>query len=368
MLQWVVKEVEGPFGNIATIHWAVPEGQDDGESSDNTAESQKLHHKVGQGGKVQPELQHLLEDAEDQLGAVLWNSNSVAMGHLQKHVLQNHDKACHVVELGAGVGCLGIGLAMAGARVVITDMKELVPLMEKNIELNKERILSRSNGKGSCVAMTWRWGPPPLVKQKHNAKRVKINNARQHSSNADVPSAQNERGRSPYLLPSPAFVEMQRLLDHVDLVVLCDALYGNPKSWPQLLYTLSEILAANPRCEVINFCEQRVDDVEGDFLNLLQQENAKLPPPANSAVGPEGNEAMEEALLRMRGSYKWSTSTEVVGEGPSDLGMPVRVTRISWVHRSGKWGTGASTASRDVVVDGADLGRKSGGRKRERTR
>ncbi|RNF21352.1 uncharacterized protein Tco025E_03432 [Trypanosoma conorhini] len=312
MLRWVVKEVESPYGGVATVHWAVGEGGE-GDSA-ATADA------------CDASLQQQLEPAEDQLGAVLWNSNTVALRYLHEHVLRRERLAgCRVVELGAGVGCLGIALAMAGARVVVTDLKELVPLMQKNIELNAARIRARSNGQGSCAALALRWGPPPRPKK----------SKRQRSEVA--PPGLRAKAASPYAAPSPSFLALQQALDRVDLVVLCDALYGNPRDWPQLLYTLSEILAANPNCEVVNFCEQRVDDVEGDFLRLLQRENSRSLPSAAAAGKADAEDAEEEslesALTRMRGAYEWQSSTESVREGTSDLDMAVRATRIRWAPR-----------------------------------
>ncbi|KAH8620446.1 putative Lysine methyltransferase [Trypanosoma vivax] len=338
MLQWVAKEVNSPYGSITTVHWAVGDSEEEVSSSkmNGTSTSSCPSNKTGSHGAVGRDrlagLEQLLENAEDQLGAVLWNSNTVALGYLHSHVLNKSATDYRIVELGAGVGCLGIGLAMAGARVVVTDLKELVPLMIKNIELNKEKIHTRSNGRGVCSALTWRWGPQPGPKCKDKRKSASNGNKRDRRN-----LLENENGLplvgqmvSSFMTPSPAFSEVQQLLDRVDLVVMCDALYGNKKDWRQLLYTLSEILAANPSCEVVNFCEQRIDNVEDEFLKLLEEENTKTcsfaPHP-----GTQG-ETLEDALLRMRGPYKWHARTEVVKEGASDLGMVVRATRIQWVR------------------------------------
>ncbi|KEG15066.1 hypothetical protein DQ04_00201190 [Trypanosoma grayi] len=336
MLRWVVKEVESPYGDVATMHWAV--GDDDTGDGGSSSNNGATHSAADDCDEMQ--LLQQLESAEDQLGAVLWNSNSVALRYLQQHVLRDTAAAAYrVVELGAGVGCLGIALAMAGARVVTTDLKELVPLMQKNIELNAARIASRSHGRGACTALAWRWGPPPRPNLKNAINKTKGTKVQQRKEEKVEKKMAGAAGKvsSPYAVSSASFSALQRLLDRVDLVVLCDALYGNPKDWPQLLYTLTEILAANPSCEVINFCEQRVDDVEGDFLRLLQQENAKTLPCGGTEAADAGcldeHESMDAALTRMRGLHDWQTSTEVISDASSDLGMTVRATRIRWVPR-----------------------------------
>jgi tRNA1(Val) A37 N6-methylase TrmN6 len=40
------------------------------------------------------------------------------------------------VELGAGVGLVGLALAALGARVTITDVGKVLPLMRRNLQAN----------------------------------------------------------------------------------------------------------------------------------------------------------------------------------------------------------------------------------------
>lgn len=40
------------------------------------------------------------------------------------------------VELGAGVGLVGLALAAMGARVTITDVEKVLPLMRQNLAAN----------------------------------------------------------------------------------------------------------------------------------------------------------------------------------------------------------------------------------------
>jgi len=42
-----------------------------------------------------------------------------------------------IVELGSGTGIVGIGAAVLGAKVVITDMGPMIGLMELNVSENK---------------------------------------------------------------------------------------------------------------------------------------------------------------------------------------------------------------------------------------
>ena len=73
---------------------------------------------------------------------MLWTSNSAVLEHLVTEVMGGVEavKGSDVVELGAGVGCLGIGLAMGGANAMVTDLKELAPLMAENVVRNAAAV------------------------------------------------------------------------------------------------------------------------------------------------------------------------------------------------------------------------------------
>ncbi|CBZ25434.1 conserved hypothetical protein [Leishmania mexicana MHOM/GT/2001/U1103] len=426
MLAWLVKEVESPYGDVATLHWAVPD-------ADDNAEVNALNSTA---------LQVELESAEDQLGAVLWNSNSAALRHLHTHVFNLPPSSSSsaalappaiplagksIVELGAGVGCLGIALAMAGARVFITDLKELLPLIEHNVRLNEKRVQARSRGVGHCTAFQWKWGPTvstmvhKQLQKAVAAVQIPDQQQRQHfpRSNATL-SAKLALSHSvdrvvssmvsSLLAPSAFLAKCEEALRSVaavsssttavatdtplktpfHYVILCDALYGNPKDWPALLYTLTELMATNPdECEIVNFCEQRVNDVEGAFLKLLDAENGKKFVPmenrqrdgdamwtevldcatrcckSSSTSAVEQHKQREEAansllsyvLVQRRGAYRWVYKTKVLQDAQSELNMVIRVTRIRWTctevvkgekvtqHHSGGVGHHATTSS-----------------------
>lgn len=364
MLTWLEAEVESPYGPVATLHWAVPEGDEHQQAED------------GEG----PERHADLRSAEDQLGAVLWNSNRAALRYLTtSNVFPNTSSTSdttdrpplagqRVVELGAGVGCLGISLAMAGARVCITDLQELLPLMAHNAKRNRRRITQRSMGVGSCEAFAWRWGPSVSLNIKKLMKQQKCDPLVASAARDDLLQAvlSGLRESSAPWRTVQAFMQAET----VDCLILCDALYGNPRDWPPLLYTLSEVLAASARegkqCRIVNFCEQRVKDVEAAFLELLAAEN-RLPPltapttPAGhhsvlrdilgacSGSDPKETEAAEnhtKAALdvselpsrllsrvnrELRGPHKWLYRTEHLNDVVSDLHMSIKATVIEWV-------------------------------------
>ncbi|XP_015606631.1 protein-lysine methyltransferase METTL21D [Cephus cinctus] len=43
-----------------------------------------------------------------------------------------------ILELGAGIGCVGMTAACLGGEVVMTDLQEALPILRKNIEKNKK--------------------------------------------------------------------------------------------------------------------------------------------------------------------------------------------------------------------------------------
>lgn len=460
MLQWCVAPVASPWGSIPTLHWAVPDAGSDSKDS--------------RAATVDNALADALSSAEDQLGAVLWNSNAAALSYLRRTILEhlsNNNKNIHnsrsgknnskisaaaceraaegelrgvrVVELGAGVGCLGIALARAGADVIVTDLKELVPLMEYNVRLNfgyhshdhkkgggvasaTETSSSGGGGSssakseriGSCAALEWKWGPQGnfsmkplkknlglLVECKAEAETEPILTEtrtllRELLRAMQEPSAPMSRVRETFASFPPG---TRSECVAVNYVVLCDALYGNPSDWSQLLFTLGEILYYSSRsssssllsssspcarggatglkrsrhtddsgsgrhyCQIINFCEQRVRNVEDGFMAMLAAENDAvaggqelgsdedmvnamvdhLQQSLFSGTDKKNNgsaklrvEELKESIFqqlmsfitrkRMGRGRRWKFDTKPLENEKSDLQMNIRVSCITW--------------------------------------
>lgn len=72
-------------------------------------------------------------------GASLWLGAQVLLNYMEQEVTRDHPnglQGVRILEIGAGCGLPGIGLAQLGAEVVLTDKKEMCPLLECNVALN----------------------------------------------------------------------------------------------------------------------------------------------------------------------------------------------------------------------------------------
>ncbi|KAG0589047.1 hypothetical protein M758_2G241000 [Ceratodon purpureus] len=77
-------------------------------------------------------------------GTTVWDSSIVFVKYLEKNSKKGefsraklHSK--RVLELGAGCGLSGLGMALLGCEVVVTDQAEVVPLLRRNMERNMAR-------------------------------------------------------------------------------------------------------------------------------------------------------------------------------------------------------------------------------------
>ncbi|TIA77256.1 VPS28-domain-containing protein [Aureobasidium pullulans] len=97
---------------------------------------------------------------EDNLGLKTWASSFVFARNW--HNLRDRiplvfgkDKNATILELGAGTGLVGIAAAaVLGAQVLLTDLPEILPNLERNIASNKETIESR-NGSAQAAMLDW---------------------------------------------------------------------------------------------------------------------------------------------------------------------------------------------------------------------
>ncbi|CAL5333846.1 unnamed protein product [Camellia sinensis] len=76
-------------------------------------------------------------------------------------------KGKRVIELGAGCGVAGFGMALLGCDVVSTDQTEVLPLLMRNCERNASRIMQMNPGSdsfGSIQVAELSWGNVDQIK------------------------------------------------------------------------------------------------------------------------------------------------------------------------------------------------------------
>lgn len=94
------------------------------------------------------------------VSCVVWDAALVLTKYLEKQSTKSPFwlKGLRIVELGAGLGCVGIAAACYGGDVIMTDLPEVVPQLEKTIDLN--RAAWSEKGKISAVALAWGHNKP----------------------------------------------------------------------------------------------------------------------------------------------------------------------------------------------------------------
>ncbi|XP_052247351.1 protein N-lysine methyltransferase METTL21D-like isoform X2 [Dreissena polymorpha] len=92
------------------------------------------------------------------VGCVVWDAAIVLAKYFETPDFENGHawrNKC-VVELGAGTGVVGLLVASYGAKTIMTDLAEFVPLIEYNIDFNKTLFQMEASAK------TLKWGEPTV--------------------------------------------------------------------------------------------------------------------------------------------------------------------------------------------------------------
>ncbi|CAK9141684.1 unnamed protein product [Ilex paraguariensis] len=121
-------------------------------------------------------LGHHLQFSQDpnskHLGTTVWDASMVLVKFLEKNCRKGRFcpsklKGKRVIELGAGCGVAGFGMALLGCNVVSTDQIEVLPLLIKNVERNTSRIMQMNPGSdsfGSIQVAELNWGNADHIK------------------------------------------------------------------------------------------------------------------------------------------------------------------------------------------------------------
>ncbi|KAF5819827.1 putative lysine methyltransferase, S-adenosyl-L-methionine-dependent methyltransferase [Helianthus annuus] len=112
------------------------------------------------------QLQFCQDPNSKHLGTTVWDASMVLVKYLEKNCRKGKFspsklKGKRVIELGAGCGVAGFGMAMLGCDVVSTDQVEVLPLLMRNVERNTSRIMQMNpdaDSIGSITAAELSWG------------------------------------------------------------------------------------------------------------------------------------------------------------------------------------------------------------------
>nr|CAB3451507.1 unnamed protein product [Digitaria exilis] len=103
---------------------------------------------------------HISQDPNSKhLGTTVWDASMVFVKFLEKNSRKGRFcpskmKGKRVIELGAGCGLAGFGMALLGCDVTTTDQVEVLPLLMRNVERNRSWISQSNSDSGSIGTIT----------------------------------------------------------------------------------------------------------------------------------------------------------------------------------------------------------------------
>ncbi|RVE47583.1 hypothetical protein evm_007781 [Chilo suppressalis] len=99
----------------------------------------------------------IFQKIEGDVNCVVWDASLVLAKYLETMCHNKPDflSGLKVLELGSGLGVVGLTAATLGAQVTLTDLPEALPLLRLNINENKSKICSMG---GYAVAESLIWG------------------------------------------------------------------------------------------------------------------------------------------------------------------------------------------------------------------
>ncbi|CAN1252944.1 Protein N-lysine methyltransferase METTL21D [Linum perenne] len=112
------------------------------------------------------QLQFTQDPNSKHLGTTVWDASMVLVKYLEKNCRRGRFcpsklKGKRAIELGAGCGVAGFGMALLGCDVISTDQVEVLPLLMRNVERNTARVVQsdrNSDSFGSISAAELDWG------------------------------------------------------------------------------------------------------------------------------------------------------------------------------------------------------------------
>ena len=87
---------------------------------------------------VQLTLRQANASEETELGNTVWDGSIALSKQLERIYGQSALQGKSLVELGAGCGLVGLVASVLGAKVVLTDLENMVPHLQQNVKCNKQ--------------------------------------------------------------------------------------------------------------------------------------------------------------------------------------------------------------------------------------
>ncbi|CAL9106635.1 unnamed protein product [Musa textilis] len=106
-------------------------------------------------------LGHQLQLSQDpnskHLGTTVWDASMVFVKFLEKNCRKGRFcptklKEKRAIELGAGCGLAGLGMALLGCNVISTDQTEVLPLLMRNVERNTSHMMQANPDSGLAAS------------------------------------------------------------------------------------------------------------------------------------------------------------------------------------------------------------------------
>ncbi|WIA10457.1 hypothetical protein OEZ85_010648 [Tetradesmus obliquus] len=159
------------------------------------------------------------DSAFPNVGLVVWQAGFV-LGEwlLRAQPLGPWGKPLRVLELGCGIGQLGIVLALAGADVTLTDLAHITPLTQENADINASRCVVKP------TVTPYMWGTPVADIQAPRQQQQQ----QQQQQEGQTPGDPQQQQQQPW-----------------DVIVAADVLY-EPQYYDKLLSSLLQLCPAPP--------------------------------------------------------------------------------------------------------------------------
>ncbi|KAK6627965.1 hypothetical protein RUM44_010447 [Polyplax serrata] len=100
---------------------------------------------------------YLIQKFEGDVHCVVWDAALLLAKYLEKRCLTdgNFLEGKRVIELGSGLGCVGMVASFYGGHVTLTDLAQAMPLLKLNVRNNQKLLMSRNKFAAKVELLDW---------------------------------------------------------------------------------------------------------------------------------------------------------------------------------------------------------------------